>query len=106
MNQAALESLLTKTLHYIGSRYPLTSVIRTRKFIKRGFTVNAGQYLKMCFQIAELDLGSIEVLEDQLTGVDFAYFYMLIEALKEKKAKDPSFRYNYEYIVGIVDKLF
>ena len=106
LNQAALESLLTRTLHYIGSRYPLTSIIRTRKFIKKGFAINAGQYLKMCFQLSELDLGNIEVLEDQLTGVDYAYFYMLIEALKEQKAKDPNFRYNYEYIVEIVDKLF
>ena len=106
LNQAALESLLTKTLHYIGSKYPLTSIIRTRKFIKKGFAVNAGQYLKMCFQISELDLGDVNVLEDQLTGVDFAYFWHLIEGLKEQKAKDPNFTYNYEYIVGIVDKLF
>jgi len=106
LNQAALESLLTRTLHYVGSRYPLTSIIRTRKFVKKGFAVNAGQYLKMCFQVAALDLNDINVLEDQLTGVDFAYFYMLIQGLKEQKEKDSNFVYNYEYIVSIVDKLF
>ena len=106
LNQQALESLMTKNLHYIGSKYPLTSIIRTRKFIKKGFAINAGQYLKMCFQISELDLSDILVLEEQLTGVDFAYFYHLIEGLKTQKDKDPNFKPNYEYIVGIVDKLF
>lgn len=106
LNQQALESLMTKNLHYIGSKYPLTSIIRTRKFIKRGFSVNAGQYLKMCYQISDLDLSDILVLEEQLTGVDFAYFYHLIEGLKAQKDKDPNFKPNYEYIVAIVDKIF
>ena len=44
----ALECLLTNELRYKGSKYPLASIIRTRKFINRGFTINAGQYLKMC----------------------------------------------------------
>jgi hypothetical protein len=52
----ALESILTKELRYVGSRYPLCSVIRTRKFLARGWTINAGQYVKMCFQISQLDL--------------------------------------------------
>jgi hypothetical protein len=39
-NVAALESILTKSLRYQGS-YPLTSVIRMKKFIQRGWTVNA-----------------------------------------------------------------
>ena len=34
-------------------------MIRTRKFLKRGWHINAGQYLKMCFQISELDLSDI-----------------------------------------------
>ncbi|MEN6474382.1 MAG: hypothetical protein ABFD81_10235, partial [Syntrophaceae bacterium] len=70
LNPGAIESLLCKHLQYQGSLYPLCSVIRTRKFLKAGWYINAGQYLKMCFQISELDLSSLEVLEDQLTGVD------------------------------------
>jgi hypothetical protein len=110
LKQAALEALLSKELVYVGSKYPLCSVIRTRKFIKRGWTVNAGQYLKMCFQISKLDLTDINVLEDQLTGVDAAYFAQLIDGLrkhtdKEKEAgKD--FKIEYGYLASIIDKLF
>lgn len=110
LKQPALESLLAKELIYVGSKYPLASVIRTRKFLKRGFTINAGQYLKMSFQISQLDLTKIEVLEDQLVGVDVAYFSMLIEALQQKalkgKEEGKEFKLEYSYLAAIVDKMF
>lgn len=102
----ALEALLTKELIYIGSKYPLCSLIRTRKFIKRGFTCNAGQFLKMCWQVSELDLNDINVLEDQLVGVDVAYFQVLIDALKLKQKELSDFKYNYSYVVELIDKIF
>lgn len=100
--QPALESILAKELVYVGSKYPLASVIRTRKFINRGWTINAGQYLKMCFQISLLDLTNIETLEDQLTGVDVAYFGVLIEALRNA----PVGTISYGYLAEIIDRIF
>jgi len=102
----ALEALLTKELVYIGSKYPLASIIRTRKFIERGFTCNAGQYLKMCWQVSELDLSDINVLEDQLIGVDTAYFMVLVDALKAYQNKNFHTDYNYSYVVELIDKIF
>lgn len=110
LNQKALEALLSKELVYVGSKYPLASVIRTRKFIKRGWTINAGQYLKMCFQISELDLKNVSVLEDQLIGVDVAYFNMLISAVTTKieneKIEGREFKLEYGYLASIIDKIF
>lgn len=102
LNQPALESILSKQLIYVGSKYPLASVIRSRKFIKRGWEINAGQYLKMAFQISLLDLTNIETLEDQLIGVDVAYFGMLINALKSTGA----IRIEYGYISEIINRIF
>ncbi len=34
-NKEALESILTKQLKYQGSLYPVTSIIRIKKFLKR-----------------------------------------------------------------------
>lgn len=98
----ALEALLTKELVYIGSKYPVCSIIRTRKFIRRGFSVTAGQYLKMILQCNELDLFDIDVLEDQLVGVDSAYFMQVIEAVKEKKPE----LINAAYLSEIIDRIF
>jgi hypothetical protein len=102
----ALECLLNKELKYQGSKYPLCSVIRTRKFIKRGFHINAGQYLKMCFQLSQLDLSNIDVLEDQLIGVDSAYFTMLIEGLRSKQESDKDFKVEENYVATIIDRIF
>jgi hypothetical protein len=98
----ALESLLSRELRYVGSKYPVCSVVRLRKFIARGWRINAGQVLKMAMQISELDLTNVSVLEDQLTGVDTAYFVQLIARMKEK---DPE-RINTAYLVEIIDRLF
>src|SRR5882762_5751107 len=96
----ALEAILSKELKYVGSKYPICSIVRLRKFIKRGWNINAGQIVKMAMQISELDLTDINVLEDQLTGVDTAYFIQLIERLKEK---DPE-KVNTAYLVEIIDR--
>ena len=60
----------------------------------------------MCFQISELDLTNIEVLEDQLTGVDQAYFHQIIEFFQKKKSEDENFEIKLPYLISIVDKIF
>jgi hypothetical protein len=102
LRQPALEALLAKELRYIGSKYPVCSIIRLRKFIKRGWTINAGQILKAVMQISELDLTDPKVLEDQLTGVDSAYFMQLMTKLREN---DPE-KVNAAYLVEIIDRMF
>ena len=102
----ALESLITRELVYDGSKYPICSIIRTRKFIARGFTINAGQYLKMCMQVSKLDLTDIQVLRDQLIGVDSAYFQGLISSLEAKQKTYPGCLENQGYLAGLIDHIF
>jgi hypothetical protein len=98
----AIESLLARELRYTGSKYPLCSVIRSRKFIQRGWAITAGQYLKMVMQLQELDLNNLSVLEDQLTGVDMAYFTEVLNALRERDDK----RVDSAYLVELIDRIF
>lgn len=98
----ALECLLTKELHYLGSKYPICSLIRARKFIQREWTINAGQYLKMAMQIHDLDLNNIEILQEQLMGMDVAYFTQILELLK---LADPA-KINSAYLIEIIDRVF
>lgn len=106
----ALDSIINKELKYVGSKYPICSVLRMRKFISRGWTINAGQILKMAFQISELRLDDIAVLEDQLVGVDSLYFMSAIESLKamqaEKIKNGETFTYDSTYLSSIIDKVF
>lgn len=102
LRQAALEAILARELRYVGSKYPVCSIIRIRKFVKRGWSINAGQILKMVMQVNELDLTNPRVLEDQLTGVDSAYFIQLMTKLREN---DPE-KVNAAYLVEIIDRMF
>lgn len=105
-NKEALESLLGKQLRYQGSLYPLTSIIRTKKFIKRGWNIGAGEYLKIMFQISQLDLTDPEVLEEQLIGVDVAYFGTLIKILRDDISVNPNMEIGYKYLADLIDKVF
>lgn len=101
-NKEALESILTKQLKYQGSLYPVTSIIRMKKFIKRNFNISAGEILKIVFQISELDLKNPDVLEEQLIGVDVAYFSKLIEILRGVKDE----KMTSKYLNEIIDRVF
>lgn len=101
-----LEALMNKVLIYRGSKYPIASLIRTRKFIKRGFHINAGQYLKMAFQINKLDLSNIYVLEDQLVGVDSIYFLDFIDHMRRSIEAGNDIDITGDYVLSVIDKIF
>ncbi len=99
----ALESIINKELIYQGSKYPLCSIIRTRKFIERGWTINAGQYFKMALQLNKLDLTNVDVLRDQLIGVDSAYFLKILEAINNVDLQIISDSYMFKIINRVFD---
>lgn len=102
----SLESLLSKSLIYRGSKYPLASIFRARKFINRGFSIDAGQYLKMAFQLNEMDLNDPYTLEEQLTGVDLLYFLEILSDMRRKMFYDDNFTPSTDYFIKIVEKIF
>ena len=104
--QKALECIINKELYYVGSKYPLCSIIRTRKYLERGYHINAGQYVKMCMQLNELDLKDVKVLEDQLTGVDTAYFQMMIDELQKHMEETGEEKVDTTYAMELINKLF
>ncbi|RKJ64901.1 hypothetical protein [Roseburia sp. 1XD42-69] len=102
----ALECIINKELYYVGSKYPLCSIIRTKKYIKRGYSINAGQYVKMCMQLNEVDLKDVKVLEEQLTGVDTTYFQMMIDELQKHKEESGCGSVDITYAMELINKLF
>ncbi len=105
LKKESLICIMTKELKYTGSKYPICSVFRTRKFLDRGWTVNAGQYVKMALQIADLDLGDVNVLEDQLIGVDTYHFMELIKLVRENTEKNGG-KIDRSHIVKLIDSIF
>jgi len=107
LNPDSLEAILSKTLTYKGSLYPICSVFRTKKFIERGWKINAGQYLKMALQISKLDLTNYLILEEQLTGVDVAYFKeVLSKAQSKNEDGTPSLIVDTAYLTEVINRMF
>lgn len=102
LRPAAMEALLARDLRYVGSKYPLCSLIRTRKFVQRGWQISAGQYLKMAMNLQQFDLTNLKVLEDQLTGVDAAYFDQIIRALTARDSETV----DRSYLAELIDRMF
>lgn len=103
LNEAALESTLSKQLKYVGSQYPLCSLFRIKKFLSRGWTINAGEMLKIAYDISKLDFQNIDVLKDQLVGVDSMYFKALIAQI-EKEGKPIDRTYLFSLVNQVFDK--
>jgi hypothetical protein len=102
---SSLECILTKELKYSGSKYPICSLFRIKKFIQRGWTINAGQIFKIAWDINNLELSDTEVLEEQLLGVDAAYFHEILRILKEgeKDGKPLDRTYLFEAVNRVFD---
>ncbi len=101
LNQDALESIICKELQYVGSLYPIASLFRMRKFIGRGWTINVGEILKISWDISKLNLEDYTILQEQLTGVDVAYFNQLLTLLKDSdRTLDRS------YLVELINRIF
>lgn len=100
--EKALQSTLSKDLYYTGSLYPIASIFRAKKFIQRGWSITAGELLKICFQISEIDMTKVSTLNDQLTGVDALHLRHLIEVLS---GVDQS-KINSTYVAEIIDRIF
>lgn len=102
-NKEALLCILGKELKYVGSKYPVASLFRTRKFIKRGWHITAGQMLKIVMNLKQYDLNDFNVLEDQLVGVDVAYFSEIIESLRKNSTTD---KVDDTYLAQLIDEMF
>jgi len=101
-SQEALESMLFKRLYYTGSHYPIASMFRMRKFIKRGWNISAGQMAKIAFQINALDLSDRAVLREQLIGVDMLY----MSAFLSKMDRDGVYSLDSDYVSNLLDDIF
>lgn len=104
ISKDALMSILNKQLKYVGSQFPICSLFRMRKYMERGYTISAGEILKMAFQISNLDLTDIDVLREQLIGVDTTYMIDLVDRLEQ--AQEDNVDIDYTYVVDLIDEIF
>lgn len=96
--EEALQALLERRLKYVGSRFPVASLFRIRKFLRRGFHITAGEITKIAYDISKLDLDNKGVLHDQLIGVDYAYFSEVLSVLRKETDREIDRTYLFEIL--------
>lgn len=105
LKQGSLETILARELKYVGSKYPVASLFRIRKFLERGWTITASEMVKIAFDISKLDLSDVNILKDQLIGVDLAYFHEVISILQKDSNKEIDRTYLFETLNRVFDEV-
>ena len=101
ISKETMQSVLSKTLVYNGSKYPVASLLRLRKFLSRGWRISAGQALKIGLQLRRWDITDHEQLREQLIGVDMSFMLSFIEAIRAHEGQVDD-----KYLGDLVDKIF
>jgi hypothetical protein len=105
LNMDAVVSTITKELRYVGSRYPIFSLFRIRKFLKREWTITAAEMFKISWDVNQLNLEKPDVLQEQLVGVDAAYFEEVLSILRKdvQSGKTLDRTYLFELLARVSD---
>lgn len=86
MDKYFLKHCAQKRLHFnINADYPICSMWRAVKFIKRGWKLPAIDCIKLCLKINNLDLKTKGELKRHLMGVDTLFLKELTDALEQQK---------------------
>jgi len=103
----ALESMMSKRLVYTGSLYPVASIIRMRKFIRRGWHISVGQILKMVIQVNRLNLADRITLIEQIMGVDLLYIQNFMVELDKAMSESTETIHDWSGLVeNLLNKTF
>jgi hypothetical protein len=79
------ETLFNKEIIYTGSDYPLSSMIRVNKLIKKGWSIEPYYNLLIALDLQKYDLTNKNVIINQLTGIDPLYINSKLNALINDK---------------------
>lgn len=86
-------AITSKTILYVNSFYPISSLKRLYKYASRGFTYNTDTFVKIIKDIHKVDVDNKFVIEDQLIGYyeDFDYNIVFDQASSNDFAEDIPF---------------
>lgn len=77
------KTILGKQLVVQGTKYPLDSLVRMKKYISRGYTIDAVETMKLAFAVNKLDLNDMIVLRDQMIGIDAHYLRKMVSMIDD-----------------------
>jgi hypothetical protein len=101
------ENLADKTLIFNADiAYPIASLIRSRKYINRGYKFPTVEMVKIAFKINSLKMETYKDVKEQLEGIDTLLLKELTDSLIENKDKTFDFTEFLVYIDEYLNKYY
>ena len=96
MNSLFLEHLAARSMVYnIQGKYPLASLFRLRKYLKKGYTISGTEIIKLGLRINNLKMNNYRDLKEQLQGIDTAFLQELTDALMTPEYADKEYDFQH-----------
>jgi hypothetical protein len=100
-----LEHIAARELVYnVNGKYPIASLFRLRKYIRKGYTISGTESIKLALSINALHIQDYKQLKEQLEGIDTLF-------LKEMTDKliSPSYgekQYDFKEFMNLVQEIY
>jgi len=97
------EHLAKRMLVYnVESQYPFSSLWRSIKYVKKGFTINGIEMLKLGLKCHKIPLNNYSELRKQLMGVDVLFLKALMDKLNDPEIS--SNKYDFNMFLQLMEK--
>jgi hypothetical protein len=90
-----------KLVFNIDTKYPIISLYRANKYIKRGYNIDGYELVKIALCINNLKMKDYRDLKRQLQGIDTIQFSKITDKLMER----PDYEYDYKTVISEIDAL-
>ena len=92
--------VVDKELIYTGSDYPLSTMFRMKKFLKKGWNISAHEMTLIAMDLQMQDLSDKKTLISQMSGMDPLYIANELQRLSEKDLSILQRRQELERIIN------
>lgn len=97
-----LYDLCSKRLRYnINGKYPVASLWRVNKYIKKGFSLPAIESIKLALRINNLHITTYKDLKEQLEGIDTLF----LKDLTDKFLENPDKEFQFNEALELMNKV-
>jgi len=101
MGKDFIYDLSKRSLRFTGkTEYPIASLCRMKKFLKRDFNVSAVDMIAIALSINNLHMGTFKDLKEQLEGIDTSLLSDLTDAFMDRKDA----RYEMTEVLSLMDE--
>lgn len=105
LNDRFIEHIARRELSYnVNGKYPLGSLFRLRKYLKKGYTISGTEIIKLGLSINNLKMESYIDLKKQLEGIDTLFLKELTDKLLSPEYAEKKF--DFSEFMDMIDKFF